>query len=144
MLHKHKPSCAIITNRFLPTKGGFTPKTRLICNASKPSLAHKTDSTDLERSLVCMADKPHPTENRALLRHKMPKFRIAHPGRTAGNETPHVKQNYCTCTIFAYAKPYNGKHIMNTKNLKLYKKVFLLTMIILKSLHEQMFFTNFA
>lgn len=91
MLHKHKPSCAIITNRFLPTKGGFTPKTRLICNASKPSLAHKTDSTDLERSLVCMADKPHPTENRALLRHKMPKFRIANPGRTAGNETPHVK-----------------------------------------------------
>lgn len=91
MLHKHKPNCAIITNRFLPTKGGFTPKTRLICNASKPSLAHKTDSTDLERSLVCMADKPHPTENRTLLRHKMPKFRIANPGRTAGNETPHVK-----------------------------------------------------
>ena len=91
VLQNHKPNCAIITNRFLPTKGGFTPKTRLICNASKPSLAHKTDSTDLERSLVCMADKPHPTENRALLRHKMPKFRIAHPGRTAGNETPHVK-----------------------------------------------------
>ena len=91
VLHKNKPSCAIITNRFLPTKGGFTPKTRLICNASKPSLAHKTDSTDLERSLVCMADEPHPTENRTLLRHKMPKFRIANPGRTAGNETPHVK-----------------------------------------------------
>ena len=33
---------------------------------------------------------------------------------------------------------------MNTKNLKLYKKAFLLTMIMLKSLHEQMFFTNFA
>lgn len=86
-----KPSCAIITNRFLPTKGGFTPKTRLICNASKPSLAHKTDSTDLERRLVCMADKLHPTENRTLLRHKMPRFRIANPGRTAGNEAPHVK-----------------------------------------------------
>lgn len=30
------------------------------------------------------------------------------------------------------------------KNLKFYKKAFLLTMIILKSLHKQMFFTNFA
>lgn len=76
---------------FSAHKSGFTPKTRLICNASKPSLAHKTDSTDLERSLVCMADEPHPTENRTLLRHKMPKFRIANPGRTAGNETPYVK-----------------------------------------------------
>lgn len=91
VLQNYKPNCAIITKRFLPTKGGFTPKTRLICNASKPSLAHKTDSTDLERSLVCIADEPYPTENSTLLRHKMPKFRIAHPGRTAGNETPHVK-----------------------------------------------------
>ena len=91
MLHKHKPSCATTTNRFLPTKGCFTPKTRLICNASKPSLTHKADSTDLERSLVCIADEPHPTENRTLLRHKMPRLRIANPGRTAGNETPHVK-----------------------------------------------------
>lgn len=91
VLQNYKPNCAITTNRFLPTKGGFTPKTRLICNANKPSLAHKTDSTDLERSLVCIADEPHPTENSTLLRHKMPRFRIAHPRRTAGNETPHVK-----------------------------------------------------
>lgn len=91
VLQNYKPNCAIITKRFLPTKGGFTPKTRFICNASKPSLAHKTDSTDLERSLVCIADEPHPTEKRTPLRHKTPKFRIALPGRTAGNETPHVK-----------------------------------------------------
>ena len=91
VLHKYKPSCAIIINRILPTKGCFTPKTRLICNANKPSLTHKADSTDLERSLVCIADEPYPTENSTLLRHKMPKFRIAHPRITAGNETPHVK-----------------------------------------------------
>lgn len=91
VLQNYKPNCAIITKRFLPTKGGFTPKTRLICNANKPSLAHKTDSTDLDRSLVCIANEPYPTENSTLLRHKMPKFRIAHPGRTAENEIPHVK-----------------------------------------------------